>query len=158
MQAPTLHAHSAMRYVPIIPCCMLLHQVGCCACCSDADKPQSGILLITGCYSASWNACIPPVQLKFHALCSCMLPVHPDQIAATTTPQKVVFETVHEEVSPSFQELYDTAAALWQDTRALLKSNEAPKEVMRALYGAQLRFFRQLVTAAKVGESTSVLG
>ncbi len=39
----------------------------------------------------------------------------------------------------------------------LLKSNEA-KEVMRAFYGAQLRFFRQLVTAATVGGSTRALG
>lgn len=66
--------------------------------------------------------------------------------------QGVRFETVAIDASPAFVKMYDDAVAVWQDTRAYMHNNGLDNgKHMAQFYTAQLRFFRQLCTAAKVG-------
>eukprot|EP00775_Hariotina_reticulata_P014309 gene14309-36_t len=65
----------------------------------------------------------------------------------------VRFDTVAIEASPSFVAMYDAAVEVWSDTRDLIiqtNLHKARRSVMAQFYSAQLRFFRQLCTAAKV--------
>ncbi|KAK9822510.1 hypothetical protein WJX81_008146 [Elliptochloris bilobata] len=71
-------------------------------------------------------------------------------IARTLSYEGVVFTNEHVSVSEDFETMYDASCALWSRIVDACEGENLGKAGRLHLWGAQLRFYRQLTTAAKV--------